>query len=228
MQSALRSLHSLLRTHMLDSWLNFTSHLSWTQQRVNEMQKRCYMVLPTPLQEEQNKKREGRGIGSVHGWFREGSSELVWDQADGSTGCLQAGTVARWRWSSPPRRTGCTRKWVARQGLSSSTDASSHAATQDSLEDMASCIPSLPAPEPLGSPCLQKDMYRSDQLICRPICVQPIYSQLENYWHPWWGVVKNIRIKGKIKQKKNNIIQIHTKSYKKLKHDPIRFTWVFK
>lgn len=188
MQSALRSLHSLLRTHALDSWLNFTSHLSWTQQRVNKMQKRCYMVLPTPLQKEQNKKREG----SVHGWFREGSSELVWDQVDGSTGCLQAGTVARWRWSSPPRRTGCTRKLVARQGLSSSTDASSHAATQDSLEDMASCIPSLPAPEPLGSPCLHKNMYRSDQLMCRPthMCMCSQYTvnlrTTGNHGEEWW------------------------------------------
>lgn len=146
---------------MLASLPNFTSHLSWTQQRVNKIQKkkkkgvtRCLLHRCKYNKKKKKKKSEEKevctdGLGG-------GSSKPVWDQADSSTGCLQAGTAARWQWSSPPRRTGCTRKWVARQGLSSSTGASSRAATQDSLEDTASCSLSLPAPEPPCSPCLYK------------------------------------------------------------------------
>lgn len=158
MQSALQSLLSLQLPFCFKPTCLLpyrTSHLSWTQQRVNEIQKVLHGASYTTANI--TKEKERSQMNRKYAWMVSGRKQqagLGW--ADGSTGCLQAGTAARWQWSSPPRRTGCTRKWAARQGLSSSTDASSHVATQDSLEDMASCIPSLPAPEPPCSPCLYK------------------------------------------------------------------------
>lgn len=166
-------------TCLLPYW---TSHLSWTQQRVNEIQKVLHGASDTTANVTKDKERR-RQMNRKCAWMLSGRKQQAGlGRADDSTGCLQAGTAARWQWSSPPRRTGCTRKWAARQGLSSSTDASSRVATRDSLEDMASCIPSRPAPEPPCSPCLHKTCTEMINM-CRRVCLA--YSWLQNYCHPW-------------------------------------------
>lgn len=83
-----------------------------------------------------------------------------------SRGCPLAGTVAPWRWSSLPRRTGCTRRWASRPVPSSSTASSSRGGTRGSPGGTACGSPGPPAPALLGSPSLQGKNSTSRPVYC--------------------------------------------------------------